>query len=796
MLILFGLLWIINDWLFFKDDEYTWQRCLLETVLISGAIAIYLIITKLKYFTHAYSRVGVSVLDFIIFSIMGVICALLTWISCGAGFTIGETDGIKSFFTATDAFLLFIWTYFLLEFLVINWLYKVLYFFIFWAVVVIQRALTLPQTGSFFLEVRTMVYVFVVVLLQERSARINFIMKKKNIERIELLETVLRRVHEHILVFDLNLELKFFNILPWRSNTNIEESTKTQAETLIRTIKSLEYLDDDAAKRDFLKYPRIKGKEMTLEDYLKEVAADEAQYKELCDRDFITLQGKVACEDELDIELEGSLKYFKLEMYGNTIFEEKTIVVIAKEITNHILLLQKKNEIQSNLLSSLSHELKTPLGINLTLIQNALDSKEISERAKRNYLEPAINYNKMLTFFINDILDFVKIQKNEFKLNISTFCMEYLISEILELLAPALTRKNLTLDIDFDESKRTIIRSDSERIRQILLNLLSNAIKYTMSGSIKLRIMEMDYKTYVIGVKDSGIGLGVKELEVLRKKLDSKDFGIMVNKNSTGAGIGLIISNVLAKHLDPRGESGLKVESELNCGSDFSFMIKDLQPSLETQTCENVDSSFEPNCEDEESEHANVTRIFPTISSSRGLTTPINLPTLETLPSQRPSKTHIYAERIPEPLPSQRESNSEECKCHRVLVVDDEIFNIVALESICKSVGFTVESAFNGAQALELISKRMREPCGEKCKIYSLVIMDCNMPIMDGYEATKEIRRRIEKGIWKELVIVGCTAYEGSDKLEKCMKVGMNMVVRKPLDKSKLIYLLKRYLAS
>ena len=74
--------------------------------------------------------------------------------------------------------------------------------------------------------------------------------------------------------------------------------------------------------------------------------------------------------------------------------------------------------------------------------------------------------------------------------------------------------------------------------------------------------------------------------------------------------------------------------------------------------------------------------------------------------------------------------------------------------------------------------------------------MDCNMPIMDGYEATKEIRRRIEKGIWKELVIVGCTAYEGSDKLEKCIKVGMNMVVRKPLDKSKLIYLLKRYLAS
>ena len=124
-------------------------------------------------------------------------------------------------------------------------------------------------------------------------------------------------------------------------------------------------------------------------------------------------------------------------------------------------------------------------------------------------------------------------------------------------------------------------------------------------------------------------------------------------------------------------------------------------------------------------------------------------------------------------------------------MVDDEIFNIVAVEMISKSLGFQIDAAFNGSQALDLISKRTQESCGERCKIYDLVIMDYNMPLMDGVEATRAIRKKIEEGEWKELVVVGCTAYEGADKFETCIKAGMNMVVKKPLNKAKFIEILK-----
>ena len=139
-----------------------------------------------------------------------------------------------------------------------------------------------------------------------------------------------------------------------------------------------------------------------------------------------------------------------------------------------------------------------------------------------------------------------------------------------------------------------------------------------------------------------------------------------------------------------------------------------------------------------------------------------------------------------DPLVSDKRSDLMTCQCPSVLAVDDDTFNLEAVENILKRLHITCDIAFNGKEALEKIHATYDKSCGPGCHGYEIILMDCNMPVMDGYEATKYIVHMIQSGVWRNIPILGCTAYEGREHLDKCLEVGMSGYINKPVSVAKV----------
>ena len=124
----------------------------------------------------------------------------------------------------------------------------------------------------------------------------------------------------------------------------------------------------------------------------------------------------------------------------------------------------------------------------------------------------------------------------------------------------------------------------------------------------------------------------------------------------------------------------------------------------------------------------------------------------------------------------------------KIMLVDDEIFNILVLESFCKYFRLPTEKAFNGKEAIEKILRLKEEGT-----VVRIVLLDVNMPVMDGYETSKALNAMVEKGELDEIVIIGITAYVAPDMIAKCYKAGFTKVLNKPVSKEALRTALKDY---
>jgi len=109
------------------------------------------------------------------------------------------------------------------------------------------------------------------------------------------------------------------------------------------------------------------------------------------------------------------------------------------------------------------------------------------------------------------------------------------------------------------------------------------------------------------------------------------------------------------------------------------------------------------------------------------------------------------------------------CNCPKILVVDDDCFNILAIESLMRIAGFKCECAYNGKEGIEKVLKRQETRCSEKCKPYSVIFMDCSMPVMDGFEASRWLREKMKEGIVQEVKIIACTAFTDEQKINECL---------------------------
>ena len=268
-----------------------------------------------------------------------------------------------------------------------------------------------------------------------------------------------------------------------------------------------------------------------------------------------------------------------------------------------------------------------------------------------------------------------------------------------------------------------------KKIRQILLNLLNNAIKFTSKGFIKLSVsLEKEEKTVTFLIEDSGIGISTENQKNLFSFLE-KDCK-KNNDQRAGLGFGLVISQALAKKLCPDG-NGLNVLSTVEVGSKFFFKVKlkEVGNSEVEIPWENINIHF--------NEHKKFKK----------------------LNSLSPKKDEII----------------------RILLVDDDMINIMVHSQYLKKFHLAFDTAFNGKEAIGKIVENAEKKC-----FYSLVLMDCNMPVMDGFQATENIVDMIKKGKIPSLYVVAVTANASSAHKDRCRNCGMKFFLEKPVSIDKM----------
>jgi signal transduction histidine kinase/CheY-like chemotaxis protein len=380
---------------------------------------------------------------------------------------------------------------------------------------------------------------------------------------------------------------------------------------------------------------------------------------------------------------------------------------------------EEANHIKSEFLANMSHEMRTPM--NGVLGMSDLLRTTPLTREQREYVEAIHGSASSLLVVINDILDISRIEAGRLELLPEPADLRTIVSGVVTLLAPKAADQGLRLESYVGDGIPEWLVCDAGRVRQVLLNLVGNALKFTERGSVNLRVelfQEDSGPEIRFTVQDTGIGIPEHLHGRLFQPFVQGD-GSTTRKYG-GSGLGLSISSQLVALM--AGKIGMS--SRAGEGSTFWFHIP-------YQAC----SAAEARLPD---------------SADTGPTTKEPLFAPPIAPVSVPENTCVDA-------------------AAAILVVDDNAVNLLLMKSYLKKLGCVCLTARNGREAVDLLADR---------RVWG-VFMDCQMPIMDGFEATAEIRRREGEG--RRTRIIAMTASALPKDREKCMAAGMDDYLSKPV---------------
>ncbi|WP_345372205.1 response regulator [Algivirga pacifica] len=402
------------------------------------------------------------------------------------------------------------------------------------------------------------------------------------------------------------------------------------------------------------------------------------------------------------------------------------------ELQNESLITAKEEaeylaKTKQEFLANMSHEIRTPMN-GVIGVADLLSETTLSEQQKK-YLNIIRSSADNLLVIINDILDLSKIASGKLTLEQNAFYLMNVIETVVASCLPKLKKKNLEIDVQVDESLPQTLIGDSVRLNQILLNLFSNAIKFTIKGKVTIGASLVRETTEEITIRFfvKDTGIGIP-----RSKYDAIFGSFTQASNDTtrkygGTGLGLAIT----KQLVELHGGKIFLESEVGRGSTFSCEIT-LLKNKEEQLVDAV---------------AEEVKVMDNLWQSA----------LEQ-PGTEISEVDL-----------------------KVLLVEDNEVNQMLVQTLLKQWDYACVLARNGREALE----KLRQ------EDFDIVLMDLHMPEMDGYDATRHIRKF--EGYKAEVPIIAMTASALKDEAVRCLEAGMNDYISKPFNKNDLYEKLSHY---